>query len=146
MLRLIQCGLEFCDRSRYNEVGGECRGIYVLYQENLENNGPKSKQYDVVYVGMTDSSIRRRLRTHAKSKRKSGWTHFSAYAVWPNITKEEIQELEGLFRHLYRHDSRANVFNLQRRYKALQGITTKNLAQWREWTESIRNLKPKVKE
>jgi hypothetical protein len=139
MLRLIQCGLEFCEIDKYQQVGGDYRGIYVLYKKNKE-------KFDVVYVGMTDSSIRRRLRTHAKSKRKAGWTHFSAYAVWPNITKEEIKELEGLFRHLYRHDSRANVFNLQRRYKALQGITTKKIPQWKEWTESIRNLKPKIKE
>lgn len=132
-LRLIQCCLEFCDKSRFNEVDTKRRGIYVLYKYD-ERHG--SKNYNVLYVGMADSSIRARLRSHYKSTRKVEWTHFSAYSVWPNITKEEIKELEGLFRHIYRYDSRANVLNLQRKYNALKGVTTKKPAEWQKWTDS----------
>jgi hypothetical protein len=137
MLRLIQCGLEFCPKDEYQKVGRDFRGIYVLYEE-------KGDDYDVVYIGMTDSCIFKRLRRHYLSKRKAGWTHFSAYAVWPNITKAEIQELEGLFRHLYRHDSRV-TFNRQRRYKALQNVCTRELSKWKEWGALINNMKLKVR-
>ena len=61
--------------------------------------------YDVVYVGMATQGIRGRLESHVKRKGDL-WTHFSAFEVWDNIRDEEIVELEGLFRHLYRKDSR----------------------------------------
>ncbi|GAF97179.1 unnamed protein product, partial [marine sediment metagenome] len=32
------------------------------------------------------------------------WTHFSIFEVWENITENEIKELEGLFRQIYRKD------------------------------------------
>lgn len=126
-LRLIQCGLEFCPRDSLKTVGSKIRGIYVLYKKNKR----KSKDFRVLYVGMTDKSIWGRLRTHA---RKRDWTHFSAYAVWPNITKGEIQELEGIFRHLYRRDHRASVQNLQRGYEVLRDVVTEKPSEWQEWT------------
>jgi hypothetical protein len=88
-------------------------------------------KFDVVYVGMADGSagIRARLKTHANSKRKRKlWTHFSMYAVWPNITEAEIAELEGLFREIYRKDKRANALNRQRRCRQLQNVRV------RKWT------------
>src|SRR5205085_655002 len=100
------------------------------------------KQFEVRYIGMTGSSIKKRLESHARSKKRSKyWTHFSAYAVWPNITEEEIRELEGLFRHLYRYDRQASILNLQRKYKGLKGITTKNPMQWRERTDFSQIMK-----
>ena len=126
--RFIQCCVEYCDKNKSGKIGPNRRGIYVLYKGDL-----KSKQYVVRYIGMTDSSIRKRLTKH-KIKKKD-WTHFSAYAVWPNITKEEIRELEGLFRHIFRKDGRTIVLNLQRRYKGLK--TTRDPIQWRKWTESL---------
>jgi hypothetical protein len=132
-LRLIQYCLEYCDKNKIREIGGGKRGIYVLYYKDPDS---KTKQFEVRYIGMTDSGIRGRLRRHRASKRKNKyWTHFSAYAVWPNITKEEIVELEGLFRHFYRYDRQANILNLQRKYKGLKGITADNPKQWREKTD-----------
>ena len=76
---------------------------------------------DVVYIGMSRTGIRGRLRDHVV--RKSGlWTHFSVYAVWPNITDEEIRELEGLFRAIYRKDTRANSIAVQKGFAELGRI------------------------
>jgi hypothetical protein len=57
------------------------------------------------------------------------WTHFSMYAVWPNVTEAEIAELEGLFREIYRKDKRANALNRQRRCRQLQNVRI------RDWNE-----------
>ena len=125
-LRLIQRCAEFMPRTDYQRLPAYRRGIYVLYRKRPAR---RSKlRYDVLYVGMADSSMRRRLRSHARHK--EAWTHFSAYEVWPNITKEEIRELEGLFRHLYRYDGRASVLNVQRGFKAVKSIREQDLAKW----------------
>ena len=136
-LRLIKCCLEFQPRAEIHDIGGKRRGIYVLYRKrgHIETKRGKLKErYDVLYVGMTDKSIRVRLKSHAKSKRKKKWTHFSAYAVWPNITKDEIRELEGLFRHLYRRDGRANIMNLQKGSKGIREVRAKNTVEWQRQT------------
>jgi hypothetical protein len=74
--------------------------------------------------------IRGRLTSHVKSKRKGKrWTHFSAFEVWDNIRQEEVAELEGLFRHIYRKDPDANRLNIQRGFKKarqLEEIPPKN--------------------
>ena len=89
----------------------------MLYRRRGRNLAD-SHYYDVVYIGMAETSIRRRLGTHRRHKAKF-WTHFSYFEVWDNIGNEEITELEGLFRHLYRYDSRANALNRQKGYKGL---------------------------
>lgn len=97
------------------------RGIYAL----LDNRPMKSKTYNVVYIGMANArgGIRSRLNSHARSKRKRDkWTHFSFFEVWPNITENEIQELEGLFREIYRRDARANSLARQKGYKKLKKV------------------------
>jgi len=58
------------------------------------------------------------------------WTHFSIYEVWDNIREEEIRELEGIFRHIYRLNSRANRLNKQRTFKKLKKIQDNNLKNW----------------
>lgn len=137
MLRLVQSCWEYVDRTKFSEVGSARRGIYVLYQENsIQIKGRKKIRFDVVYVGMTDRSIRARLRSH--HTKKKDWSHFSVYAVWPNITNEEIEELEGLFRHIYSKDSRANILNAQKQYKALASIKTKSKDQWLNATDFSR--------
>ena len=63
------------------------------------------------------------LKKHRQSERKCDlWTHFSADEVWDNVSDEEIKELEGLFRHIYRRDSRANDLNIQRTYGKVKKV------------------------
>ena len=101
-------------------------GIYVLYDYDGKQN-----KYNVVYVGMARVGIRGRLWSHARSLTKQNlWSHFSAFEVWDNIRDEEIAELEGLFRHIYRRDSQAMVLNKQRGYKQLKKISYKKLSEW----------------
>lgn len=45
-----------------------------------------------------------------------------AKAWWDNIREEEIRELEGIFRHIYRKDTRANKLNTQRSFKKLTQV------------------------
>lgn len=127
-LRLINRFAEFIHVDKINEMPKALRGIYVLY-----NYRPKIKMYDVVYVGMTAAGkrggIRGRLKKHRK--KKSGlWTHCSIFEVWDNISKEEVKELEGLFRHIYRRDSRANKLNKQKGFGKLKSIKDQKIADW----------------
>jgi hypothetical protein len=79
-------------------------------------------------LGMMSKMISR-LRSHVRRK-KDLWTHFSAFEVWENIRNEEIVELEGLFRHLYRRDSRANALNKARRFKKMDKIKQQKFTNW----------------
>jgi hypothetical protein len=102
------------------------RGIYALL-----NRKGRSNIYNVAYIGMAarSSGIRSRLRRHFSSKRKE-WTHFSLFEVWENIREETVDELEGLFREIYRKDERANLFNRQRRFKKLRLTRRKSCKNW----------------
>ncbi len=127
-LRLIKRSAEYQLVEDVLKVPKGIRGIYVLYEYQ-----PKQKKYDVVYVGMTAAGerggVRGRLRSH--KKRKSGlWTHFSVFEVWDNIRDEEIAELEGLFRHIYHLDSKANSLNVQRRFKKLIQVRNNEIGSW----------------
>jgi len=119
-LRLIRSCAEFCEKKEIKNIPPYTRGIYVLFKYR-----PRLNKYDVVYIGMAagtkTASIRGRLRVHCKRKGKL-WTHFSAFEVWDNIREEEVQELEGLFRHIYRKDTRANRLNRQRGFKKLSKL------------------------
>ncbi|KJY87998.1 MULTISPECIES: GIY-YIG nuclease family protein [Pseudoalteromonas] len=119
-MRLIKNAMEYLPLENIIDVGKGTRGIYVLYKRRGFRNDP-AHHYDVVYVGMARSSIKNRLESHLKSK-DGLWSHFSAFEVWDNITNIEIEELEGLFRHLYRFDSNANVLNVQRAYQPLSAV------------------------
>ena len=114
-LRLVKRFAEFEPKENARLVPSGRRGLYVLYDlKQLDGHN----HYDVVYVGMARSGIRSRLFKHIKSAKKGHlWSHFSVFEVWENITDEEIVELEGLFRHIYRRDSRANALNVQRNFK-----------------------------
>lgn len=93
------------------------RGIYVLYKQR-----PTSRRFDVVYVGMAaDGSIRGRSRSH-RTKKKDLWTHCSVFEVWDNITSAQVKELEGIFRHIYRRDSRAAELNIQRSFGRMKKL------------------------
>lgn len=128
ILRLIKNVFEFQSKENIGEIPPRLRGIYALYQYI-----PKTKAYDLVYIGMArgdKSGIKGRLLSHNKRKRDL-WTHFSAYAVWENISEAEIEELEGLFRHLFRFDSKANRLNKQKGYKKLNRIRRETEKLWK---------------
>ena len=127
-LRLIKRFAEYiCEKDIDNLLRG-LRGIYVLYYKSQGN-----KIYDVVYVGMSRSGhrggIRSRLRSHRK-KKEGLWTHCSVFEVWDNIRDDEVIELEGLFRHIYRLDSRANELNIQKGFRKLRQIKVKDVNGW----------------
>jgi len=126
--RLIKRSAEYLPVEEVLKIPRGIRGIYVLYSHK-----PKTNKYDVVYVGMTTAGegggIRRRLRSH--KVRKSGlWSHCSIFEVWDNIRDDEIVELEGLFRHIYHHDSKANSLNVQRRFKKLIQVRDPDIENW----------------
>ncbi len=81
--------------------------------------------YDVVYVGMAGGEVKSgiggRLRSHVRRKGKY-WTHFSVYEVWDNIRESEVRELEGILRHLFRKDTRANTLAVQKGFIKLHRI------------------------
>ena len=128
-LRLIKRCAEFISQDDINNIPPGLRGIYVLYRYRR-----KTKNYDVVYVGMSSSGnrshIRWRLKRHRRNK-KSLWTHCSIFEVWDNIRDEEIRELEGLFRQIYKLDSRANSLNVQQGFKKLWRVRLNNLGKWK---------------
>jgi len=118
-LRLIKRCAEFLPKSELSRIPAYTRGIYALLKKQPDG------RFDVVYIGMAagtkTASIRGRLRVHKRKKDKL-WTHFSAFEVWDNIRGEEIRELEGIFRHIYRKDTRANKLNTQRSFKKLTQV------------------------
>ena len=99
-LRLIKRCAEFLEQKDINNIPPYTRGIYVLFKYR-----PRLNKYDVVYIGMAaaeKAGIRGRLRVHRRKKRHL-WTHCSVFEVWENIREDEVAELEGLFRHIYRN-------------------------------------------
>lgn len=128
-LRLIKNVLEFQSKDTISKVPVHLRGIYALYQ-----HVPKTGAYDLVYIGMArgkKSGIKGRLKQHDKRKRDL-WTHFSVFEVWDNIREDEIEELEGLFRHLFRFDAKANRLNKQKGYKKLGHIKRETAKAWKK--------------
>jgi len=127
-LRLIKRCAEFIPKEKIKQFPRGLRGIYVLYEHD-----PKRDKFNVRYVGMASAGrkggIRGRLVSHYK-KRGSLWTHFSIFEVWDNIRDEEVTELEGLFRHIYKRDAQTNRLNVQRGFKKLRRIRQNNLSAW----------------
>lgn len=125
-LRLIKRIAEFRPIKELTLVPRRRRGIYVLYRRRRRGD---AEHFNVVYVGMATNGMQGRLRSHRR--RKQGlWTHFSIFEVWENIRDEEIAELEGLFRFLYRKDSRANALNVQRNFKKAKLVRDNDLRNW----------------
>ena len=124
VLRLLKRREEFVPAADVERLPRGMRGIYVLYKHR-----PRVRRFDVVYVGMAaEGGIRPRLRSH-RVKKKDLWTHYSIFEVWDNITPAEVRELEGIFRHIYRRDSRAAKLNVQRsfgRIKKLPAILSRD--------------------
>jgi hypothetical protein len=126
-LKLIKHSLEYIPKENIKLVPYGTRGIYALYQKS-----PTQENYDLVYIGMARGlkvGIRKRLRSHKKNK-PDLWSHFSVFEVWDNIREEEVEELEGLFRHLFKKDSKANSLNKQKKYKKLESVRKSTLKDW----------------
>jgi hypothetical protein len=131
-LRLVRRSAEFIPKPEVKHLPRRLRGIYVLYRQRRIQGRDK---YDVLYVGMAAAGrrggLRGRLISHARSKRKGKlWSHFSAFEVWDNVRDEEVAELEGLFRHIYRKDSAANTLNLQKGFKKAKRVRQNDLTKW----------------
>ena len=118
-LSLIMRGREFQPLKCIKHVPHKARGIYAL----LDGNESKDV-YRVVYIGMSAASIRSRLRGHLKTK-VNLWTHFTFLEMWPNIPEKQIKEFEGILRHLYRKDAKAQQLNEARSFDKLRPIVHK---------------------
>ena len=123
--RFIKRCAQWVPKSNVHLVPGGTRGVYALLRLR-----PRVKKYDVDYIGMAASGgIRSRLRSHKKSQTKI-WSHFSIFQVWENVGEEEVQELEGLFREIYRKDRRANRFNKQKKCRKIRDVRVDDLSKW----------------
>lgn len=126
-LRLIKNALEYKSIDEIDIVPVRTRGIYALYKRSKNR-----RNYDLVYVGMArgaKTGIKGRLRSHKKHK-NGHWSHFSVFEVWDNIVETEVEELEGLFRHLFKFDRKANSLNKQKSYKKLRKIRKRTEKEW----------------
>ncbi len=126
-LRLIKNALEYKSIDDIDIVPAKTRGIYALYKRTRNR-----RNFDLVYVDMargSNTGIKGRLQSH--KRHKSGlWTHFSVFEVWDNIVEAEVEELEGLFRHLFKRDANANSLNKQKSYKKLGRVRRKTEKIW----------------
>lgn len=128
--RWFKQSAEFLPKSEIRRIPKRTRGLYALFRYRR-----KTKCHDVVYVGLAagaKSGVAGRLRSHARSKSKAQlWTHFSVFEVWDNVWEHEVAELEGIFRHIYSKDRKANRLNVQRSFKPLKRIRIRDLAAWK---------------
>ena len=128
-MKFIKRCAEFISKDGRKDIPPNTRGIYVLFQKK------GNKKFNAVYVGMArgnKTGIHGRINSHVLSKTKgSSWSHFSLFEVHDNISTEEVEELEGLLRHIYRFDLQANPFNQQRRYKKLINVRNNKLEKWK---------------
>jgi hypothetical protein len=124
---LFKNSFEYFTIEHINDVPAQTRGLYVLF------NSIAGKKYEVVYIGMArgdKTGVKGRLLKHRRNKAKM-WTHFSVFEVWDNITKEQVEELEGFFRHVYRYDPTTLALGKQRSYRPLRRIRRKSAAEWK---------------
>src|SRR2546427_12402277 len=68
-------------------------GVYALYDN-----------YGLYYVGLSNRSIRSRLRAHTRDKHKGKWLRFSWYHV-PDISS--VKDLETILQRIF--DPRGNL-------------------------------------
>jgi len=118
---------EFLPKKEKKNIPSNTRGIYVLLKK-------RGKSFSVIYVGMAGgdkTGIHGRLDAHSRSKRKKDeWDHFSLFEVHDNLSRDVIEELEGLFRHIYRKDKKSQQFNRQKKFKKLSKVH-KDLSEWK---------------
>lgn len=116
---LFKSHFRHVDAQEIGSLPDRARGLYVLFDKQDEH-------MNVVYVGMARGDavgVKGRLRSHRRNERKKNeWTHFSFFEVWDNISKQQVEELEGLFRMIYATDEHANRINIQKSYGPLSKI------------------------
>ena len=110
-------GAEFQPIECIEHMPHGARGVYALLKQDEE----EKDSYQVVYVGMSSSGIYSRLKSHRLHKQEL-WTHFTFMEVWPNVPEQQIRELEGILRHLYRKDPDANKLAKALKYGPLVKI------------------------
>ncbi|MBN1364073.1 MAG: GIY-YIG nuclease family protein [Syntrophaceae bacterium] len=132
-LRLIKGRIEFISKSEINRLSKNIRGIYALF-----DGDPENKIYNVKYVGMSTKSIRGRIKRHRK-KKQTLWSYCSIFEVWENVRDEEIKELEGILRHIYRFDQTANQLNEMKSFKAFKKTVKIELSPTRQYSRSLRS-------
>ena len=124
---IFKNSFEFLTVEDIGKVPMKTRGIYVLYVIS-------GKEKNVVYVGMArgeNAGMRGRLRRHEKDAKKAGlWTHFSVFEVWDNISSQQVEDLEGMFRHIFRYHGGANLLATQLSHKPLDKIRRKSVTEW----------------
>jgi len=140
-LYLFKNAAERWEIDKIDEIPNFIRGIYALLQENCS-------AMNVVYIGMArgdNSGIKGRLKKHRAAMKKDpkrSWTHFSAFEVWDNISKQQVEELEGVFRQIYAKDLLANTYNKQKTFKPLKSIVRNNGSEWRHVTSQVEGFAP----
>jgi len=124
-VRFIKRYEELVPKEEIQNIPAGCRGIYALLNK-------KRNHFNVVYMGMSTTGMKGRIMRHATRKSKKNlWSHFSIFEAYDNIPDDEIKELEGLFRVVYRKDERANILNKQRKFKGFRQKKTK-LTKWEQ--------------
>jgi hypothetical protein len=123
-MALIARLAEYLSKDEADKLPPKRQGIYALFRK-------RASAYDVVYVGLSIKGIRARLRAHRRDRKKTKvWTHFSVFEVTAGTTPEQIAELEGLFRQIYRRDTQANRLNVQRTHGPLRRLRQNDLSTW----------------
>jgi len=113
---------EFVSKDKLEKIPYNKRGIYALLKKRHITKKHADKRYDVIYIGMSRSDIKKRLRKHRTSKRKGDlWNYFSIFEADSKTTDRAIEDMEGILRQIYRRDSKANRLNTQRKYKKIRG-------------------------
>jgi hypothetical protein len=138
-LNLIKQFDEHLPKNAMKHVAKNTRGIYALLKKD-------HNAYNVIYVGMAGgdkSGIHGRLNVQSRSKRKkNAWEHFSIFEVHDNVSREVIQELEGLFRHIYRKDSLSQRFNRQKNFKRFSKVHVP-IGDWKDLRDEVSKRRKK---
>lgn len=130
LLRFIRRWRRYQLRGDWSRMSKGTRGVYALYRRT-----GTADEYQVGYLGIAGvgkdggGGIRGRLKTH--HRKKSGWTHYSAFEVHDNVTREAIREFEALLLGIFRHDGRMELANKQKGSKKLYELRKSS-----QWTNS----------
>jgi len=126
---LIKQCAEFVEQDQITHVPSKTRGIYALLKKQRSRGG--KRRFDVVYIGMSTTSVLKRLRAHEASREKAGlWSHFSVYSVGKETTNDEIRYLEGLLRHIFRKDCQANKLAMKKGFMPLWKVREHDFTKW----------------